>query len=47
MRIEASPSLNAVLPAFNPSTWRLRKSELCEFEASLIYIVSSRLARAT
>ena len=29
---------------FNPSTW---EAEACEFKASLVYIVSSRIARAT
>jgi hypothetical protein len=31
---------------FNPSTWRERQVDLCEFEASLIYIASFRIARA-
>ena len=32
--------------AFNPSYWRQRQADLCEFEASLVYRVSSRTARA-
>jgi hypothetical protein len=35
-----------VASAFNPSTGRQRQADLCEFEASLVYIVSSRTARA-
>ena len=31
---------------FNPSTLEAEAVDLCEFEASLIYIVSSRAARA-
>jgi hypothetical protein len=31
----------------NSSTQRQRKAALCEFEASLVYIVSSRLVGAT
>jgi hypothetical protein len=30
-----------------PATWRQRQVDLCEFEAILVYIVSSRTARAT
>ena len=36
--------LGMVEHAFNPTT---EASDLCEFKASLIYIESSRLARAT
>jgi hypothetical protein len=36
-----------VVHAFNPSSWRQRQEDLCEFEASLVYLVSSRIARAT
>jgi hypothetical protein len=32
---------------FNSSIWRQRQVDVCEFEASLLYIVSSRTARAT
>jgi hypothetical protein len=35
-----------VAQAFNPSTWEAEAGEV-EFEASLIYRVSSRTARAT
>lgn len=31
--------------AFNLSTGKLRQADLCEFTASLVYIVSSRLAK--
>ena len=33
--------------AFNPILRSQRQSELCEFKASLVYIVSPRTARAT
>ena len=33
-----------VAHAFNPSTWE-RQVDLCEFEASLVYRVSSRMDR--
>jgi hypothetical protein len=36
-----------VAHAFNPSTWEADAGEFLEFEASLIYRVSSRTARAT
>ena len=36
-----------VVNAFYPNTWRQNQSDLCEFEASLVYRVSSRTARAT
>ena len=37
-----------VAPAFNPSICKAKTGRhLCEFEASLVYIVSSRTARAT
>ena len=32
--------------AFNPSTWEARGGRISEFEASLVYRVSSRTARA-
>jgi hypothetical protein len=32
---------------FNPRTWEQRQPDHCEFEASLVYRVSSRTARAT
>jgi hypothetical protein len=32
--------------AFNPSTWKTETGESLEFEASLVYRVSSRTARA-
>ena len=31
-----------VAHTFNPSTWRQRQADLCEFEASLVYRASSR-----
>jgi hypothetical protein len=34
-----------VVHAFNPELKRQRQVDLCEFEASLIYIVGSRPAR--
>ena len=37
-----------VVHAFNPSTWEAdRGRQISEFEASLVYQVSSRTARAT
>lgn len=39
--------LGVVVHAFNPSTRRQRKEELCETEASFNYIVNSRQAAAT
>jgi hypothetical protein len=33
--------------AFDPSIWRQRLVDFCEFKASLIYRASSRTARAT
>jgi hypothetical protein len=35
-----------VVHAFNPSTWEGRGRRISEFEASLVYKVSSRTARA-
>jgi len=35
------------LDVFNPALERQRQAELCEFEASLVYKVSPRTARAT
>lgn len=33
---------------FNPSTWEMGvETALCEFQASLVYILSSRTARTT
>ena len=34
-------------PAVNPSTWEAETGKSLEFEASLVYKVSSRTARAT
>jgi hypothetical protein len=36
-----------VAHAFNPSTWEAEAGGFSEFEASLVYRVSSRTARAT
>jgi hypothetical protein len=36
-----------VAHAFNPSTWEAEAGGFLEFEASLVYRVSSRTARAT
>jgi hypothetical protein len=36
-----------VAHAFNPSTWEAETRWISEFEASLVYRVSSRIARAT
>jgi hypothetical protein len=36
-----------VAHAFNPSTWEAEAGEFLEFEASLVYRVSSRTARTT
>jgi hypothetical protein len=35
-----------VVHALNPKTWRQGQEDLCEFEDGLVYIVSSRTARA-
>jgi hypothetical protein len=35
-----------VAHAFNPSTWEAEGRQISEFEASLVYRVSSRTARA-
>jgi hypothetical protein len=35
-----------VVHAFNPSTWEAEAGRFLEFEASLVYKVSSRTARA-
>jgi hypothetical protein len=40
-------SMGVVAHAFNPSTWEARGRPISEFEASLVYKVSSRTARAT
>lgn len=32
---------------FNTSTQRQRQADLCEFKASLVYVVSSKTAKAT
>jgi hypothetical protein len=39
--------LGVVAHAFNPSTWEGRGRRISEFEASLVYKMSSRTARAT
>jgi hypothetical protein len=36
-----------VVPAFNPNTWEAEAGRFLMFEASLVYRVSSRTARAT
>jgi hypothetical protein len=36
-----------VVHAFNPITWEAEAGKFLEFEASLVYKVSSRTARAT
>ena len=36
-----------VVHAFNPSTWEAETGLISEFEASLVYRVSSKRARAT
>jgi hypothetical protein len=35
-----------VAHAFNPSTWEAESRQISEFDASLVYRVSSRTARA-
>ena len=39
--------LGGVAHAFNPSTWEAEQGDLCEFNDSLVYRVSSRTAGAT
>jgi hypothetical protein len=41
------PKLGTVAHTFNTSTGKQRQVDLCEFVVSLIYIVTSRIARAT
>jgi hypothetical protein len=36
-----------VAHAFNPSTWEAEAGKISEFQASLVYTVSSRTARTT
>ena len=36
-----------VVRTFDPSTWEAGASDLSEFEATLVYVVSSRIARDT
>jgi hypothetical protein len=38
--------LGIIAHAFNPSIWKQRQEDLCEFEFSLLYTVSSRTATA-
>jgi hypothetical protein len=40
-------ALGVVAHNFNPSTWEAEAGEFFEFEASLVYRVSSRTSRAT
>jgi hypothetical protein len=44
---KVSIKLRAVEHTFNPSTWRQRQVDPYELKPSLVYIVSSRIARAT
>ena len=44
-QLKAIPKLGVVAHAFNPSTWEAEADQF-EFEASLVYRVSSRKARA-
>jgi hypothetical protein len=41
------PAVKCVVYTFNPSSCGQRQADLCEFEASLVYTVSSRIGRAT
>jgi hypothetical protein len=36
-----------VLHAFSSNTWETELADLCELKTSLVYIVSSSIARAT
>jgi hypothetical protein len=45
VRVCSQPGM--VAHAFNPSTWEARGRRISEFEASLVYRVSSRTTRAT
>jgi hypothetical protein len=50
VRIDNLKELNGlavVAYVFNPSTWKAEAGVSLEFEASLVYRVSSRTARAT
>lgn len=38
--------LGIIAHAFNPSIWKQKQEDLCEFEFSLLYTVSSRTATA-
>jgi hypothetical protein len=44
---EKQDELGMVVHAFRPRTWEGWGGNLCEFEASLVYIISFRLSRAT
>jgi len=44
---KAFPGLLVVAYTFNPSAWEAQAGGSFEFEASLVYRVSSRIARAT
>ena len=44
---EGANPAGVVARAFNPSTWVQTQADLCEFEASVVYIVSFRTAKAT
>lgn len=43
--IEVTKSQVVAAHAFNFSTWRQRQVNLCEFKASLVYIVSPNAAK--
>ena len=40
-----NPSQMVVAHTFNPTFWRQRQVELCEFQASLVYRVSAKTAK--
>lgn len=44
LKPEVRPGL--VAHTLNPSTWEQKQENFCEFEASPVYTVSSKIARA-
>jgi hypothetical protein len=44
--LKTTNELNVVAHTFNPSIWEAEAAYLCEFEASLVWMASSRTVRA-
>jgi hypothetical protein len=45
--LEVSLRLSVLANIFSPTHRRQKQADLCEFKASLVYVVSFRTARAT